>query len=219
MSARIVFDLDGTLIDSAPDLHGIANTLLEARGLAPITLAQTRDFIGNGVDVLVTRIREARDIPEARHEALLGDFVTRYQSAVTLTTCYPGVIRALETLKAQGHRLGICTNKPIGPTRAVLAHLELAQYFDAVLGGDSLTVHKPDPAPLHAAFAALGPGPRLYVGDSGVDAETARRAGVPFLLYTEGYRKQPVAEMQHDAGFDDFAALPGLVEQVLAATA
>jgi len=217
--ARIVFDLDGTLIDSAPDIHGIANALLEIEGLAPISLDQARDFIGNGAGVFVQKMRTARDIPDSEQARLLADFVARYDDAVELTLPYAGVEDALKALKAEGHILGVCTNKPINPCRAVLAHLKLDGYFDTFWGGDSLPVHKPDPAPLFAAFEALGDGPMLYVGDSDVDAETAQRANVPFFLYTEGYRKQPVAEMPHDVAFDDFAALPGLMAEMLARAA
>ena len=214
--ARIVFDLDGTLIDSAPDIHGIANRLLEAEGHAAITLAQTRDFIGNGASVFVERLRHARAIADSEHLRLLGSFTDSYMTAVTLTNPYSGVCDALGALRNQGHSLGICTNKPIAPTRAVLDHLALTPFFDAIYGGDSLPTHKPDPAPLQATFADLGEGAQIYVGDSEVDAQTAQRAGVPFLLYTEGYRKTPVANLPHDIAFSDFADLPQLIGQTLA---
>lgn len=214
--ARIVFDLDGTLIDSAPDIHGIANALLAAEGLGPITLDQARDFIGNGASVFVAKMRAARDIPDDQHDRLLGDFVARYDDAVHLTVPYPNVESALQQLIEAGHDLGVCTNKPIRPCKAVLAHLGLDKYFQTVWGGDSLPVHKPDPTPLNAAFDALPDGPELYVGDSDVDAETAQRAMVPFLLFTEGYRKLPVSRMPHSVAFSDFAELPRLVEFALA---
>ncbi|MGV6804817.1 MAG: phosphoglycolate phosphatase [Ruegeria sp.] len=217
--ARIVFDLDGTLIDSAPDIHGIANALLAAEGKDPISLVQARDFIGNGASVFVARMRAARGMDDAEHDRLLSDFVARYDDAVTLTRPYPGVETALQQLSAQGHALGVCTNKPIRPCQAVLAHLGLDRFFQTVWGGDSLPVHKPDPAPLNAAFDALPPGPEIYVGDSGVDAETAQRALVPFLLFTEGYRKEPVAQLVHTAAFSDFSDLPGLVEHLLSEAA
>ncbi len=213
--ARIVFDLDGTLIDSAPDIHGIANMLLEQEKKPGITLLQTREFIGNGAAVFVQRLRDAAGIDDSEHVRVYNAFVAAYNDAVTLTEIYPGVVEALEALRAAGHSLGICTNKPIQPCKSVLQHLDLEKYFDTVWGGDSLTVHKPDPTPLHAAFDALPVGPRLYVGDSEVDAETAERAIVPFLLYTNGYRKSPVARIPHRAAFDNFADLPALVEQTL----
>lgn len=215
--ARIVFDLDGTLIDSAPDIHGIANKVLEQEGCEGISLAQTHNFIGNGAAVFVTKMRGARGICDGEQARLYADFVARYDDAVGLTLPYPGVLAALDVLKANGHKLGICTNKPIRPCRSVLAHLGMDHYFDTMWGGDSLAVHKPDPAPLHAAFDALGDGPQIYVGDSDVDAETGQRAGVPFMLYTEGYRKCAVEEMPHTVAFDDFAELPRLVQGLLVA--
>lgn len=217
--ARIVFDLDGTLIDSAPDIHGIANAILGQMAKEKITLDQARDFIGNGASVFVAKIRAARDIPDDEHDRLLADFVSRYDDAVHLTVPYPNVEAALKRLKEAGHDLGICTNKPIRPCKAVLAHLGLDRYFQTFWGGDSLPVHKPDPAPLNAAFSALPEGPELYVGDSDVDAETARRAMVPFLLFTEGYRKQSVAEMPHHVTFSNFAELPAVIDRTLAEAA
>ena len=121
---------------------------------------------------------------------------------------------ALDALRAAGHLLGICTNKPVVPARNVLDHLGMTDRFGVVLGGDSLAVKKPDPAPLHAALEALGDGPALYVGDSEVDAETAAAAGLPFLLFTEGYRKRPAEELPQAGRFRAFADLPGLVAAV-----
>ncbi|SPF79498.1 phosphoglycolate phosphatase [Pseudoprimorskyibacter insulae] len=214
--AHIVFDLDGTLINSAPDIQGVANGLLQEAGLEPITLDQTRSFIGNGAAVFVERMRKARDVPDDRQAEMHKAFVAWYDAAVTRTVIYPGVERALDDLASAGFALGICTNKPIRPCRAVLDHFGLTGRFATIWGGDSLPVHKPDPAPLHAAYEALGgDAPRIYVGDSEVDAETAQRAGVPFLLYTEGYRKTPVALIPHHAAFSDFAELPALVAGVL----
>ena len=217
MDVSIVFDLDGTLIDSAPDIRGIANSLLVDEGKKPISLEETRAFIGDGAAVFVSRMRAARGIEDAAQDRLLAGFVSAYETAVTLTYPYPGVPQVLSDLRTAGARLGVCTNKPIRPTRAVLAHLGLEGLFGAVLGGDSLSVRKPDPGPLLAAFDALGDGPRIYVGDSDVDAETARRADVPFLLFTEGYRKSAVADLPHAASFNDFTDLPGLIRAVAAA--
>ncbi|MEM9585035.1 MAG: phosphoglycolate phosphatase [Pseudomonadota bacterium] len=212
--ARIVFDLDGTLIDSAPDIRGVANMLLKQEGKAPITLAQTHSFIGNGMPVFVQKMSALREIPEDRHSDLVQKFEDAYHGAVSLTECYPGVGETLDSLHG-AHCLGICTNKPIGPCKAVLKHLKIDHFFDAVFGGDSLPVRKPDPAPLQATFEAMGTGPCLYVGDSEVDAETAQRAGVPFLLFTEGYLKTTPEQTPHRIKFDSFADLPRLVEQVL----
>ncbi|MFV0245521.1 MAG: phosphoglycolate phosphatase [Qingshengfaniella sp.] len=213
--ARIVFDLDGTLIDSAPDLHATANAVLAQEGAPPVTLAEARDFIGHGTPVFVARMRAARGIPDSDQARLLAAFMARYETAVDLTRPYPGAPEALAALGAAGHRLGLCTNKPMAPCRAILAHLGLDSHFEVVLGGDSLPQRKPDPAPLHATLAALGDGQTLYVGDSETDAETATRAGVPFLLFTEGYRQSPLEALPHTATFAQFADLPGLVGRLL----
>lgn len=210
MGVRIVFDLDGTLIDSAPDICAVANALLTPHG-AQITLAQTHSFIGNGVSVFINRMLAATQLPSALHDALLPKFKQAYLTAFENTTLYGGVEDALTDLQNGGHALGICTNKPLAPCNAVLDHLGLARFFETVWGGDSLPVHKPDPAPLHAAFSALGEGPCIYVGDSEVDAQTAVSASVPFLLYTEGYRKTSVEDIPHTAAFNDWRALPPLV--------
>lgn len=212
MSLRIVFDLDGTLIDSAPDIQAVANSLLGAHG-EQITLAQTHSFIGNGVAVFVSRMLAAAGLPEALQDEMVPQFKQAYLSAFQNTVLYPQVRETLAVLKDSGHSLGICTNKPLAPCMAVLDHLDLRRYFDTFWGGDSLAVAKPDPAPLHAALDALGPGPCIYVGDSEVDAQTAASAGVPFLLFTEGYRKTPVSEIPHTAAFRDFTALPQLAMQ------
>jgi phosphoglycolate phosphatase len=216
VNANIVFDLDGTLIDSAPDIRGIANVLLAERHLDPIDLDTTRRFIGRGAAVFIDQLRAERGIGETEQATMLAEFVARYDTAVDLTHPYPGVEAALEKL-ASDKTLGICTNKPHRPCLAVLRHLNLDGFFKAILGGDSLPVRKPDPLPLLATFGDMGPGPRIYVGDSEVDAETAARADVPFILFTLGYRKSPIADLPHAAVFDDFADLPAIVDRVLGA--
>ena len=220
MSAPVlVFDLDGTLVDSAPDICAVANAVLTEEGVAPLALDEARGFVGAGASVFVERMRAARGLPEADHARLLARFLAGYEGAVENTRPYPGVADALAALAARGHPMGVCTNKPIGPARGVLAHFGLSHRFGAVVGGDSLPARKPDPAPLRATIEALGSGAALFVGDSEIDAETAARAGLPFLLFTRGYRKAPVESLPHAAAFDDFAALPGLVDGLVARTA
>lgn len=216
--ARIVFDLDGTLIDSALDLHNIAREVMSDEGYPPISIEQARRFIGHGVDDFVTKLRKTKGIPDTDHDRIVGKFKGLYKDAVYLTMMYPGVRAALDSLVQAGHHLGICTNKPMIPCKAVLRHLDLDQYFQTVWAGDSLPVNKPDPTPLHAAFSELPPGPEIYVGDSEVDAETALRAKVPFLLFTEGYRKQPVGLIPHTQSFSHHDSLPDLVSALIEAT-
>lgn len=212
MSLRIVFDLDGTLIDSAPDIQVVANKLLVPYG-AQITLAQTRSFIGNGIAFFIERMLAALNLPPALQDEMVPQFQQAYLTAFEHTVLYPQVRETLEMLKGGGHAMGVCTNKPLAPCMAVMDHLGLSPYFATFWGGDSLPVRKPHPAPLNAALDALGRGPCVYVGDSEVDAQTAVSAGVPFLLYSEGYRKNLVADIPHTAVFSDFAEVPALAMQ------
>lgn len=214
--AVIAFDLDGTLVDSAPDIHAVANKVLAEEGLAPLSLAQARGFVGRGASHFVAQMRAAYGLADGDHDRLLASFMRHYEGAVALTQLYPGVRSALEELLGEGHQLVLCTNKPEAPTRIVLDHFDLAGYFDAVVGGDTLPVRKPDPAPLQEAFARVAAGPsRLFVGDSEVDAETGQAAGVPFVLFTEGYRHSEVEDLPQLARFDRYSALPGLAERLL----
>lgn len=213
--ARIVFDLDGTLIDSAPDLHALANRILDTWGIEPVTLTDARTFIGQGVDVFVQRLRASRGIPDALHGEIRDLFMTGYKDAVDLTMVFEGATEALVHLRADGHAIGVCTNKPFAPAHAVLAHLGLLPLIDVLIGGDSTPQRKPEPEPLLAAFAALGNGPRIYVGDSEIDAEAASRAGVPFVFFTEGYLNAGLSELPVAGEFSDFRGLPELIDQTL----
>lgn len=210
----IIFDLDGTLIDSAPDIHAAVARTLAEEGAPPLSFAAVRSFIGNGVPVLIDRVMAAREeaANPARRADLIARFLVQYEAAsADLTTIYPGVRDALLALQAAGHPIGLCTNKPEAPARDILDAFGLLPFFGAIIGGDSLPERKPHPAPLLATVRALGATSALYVGDSEVDAETAVAAGIPLLLFTEGYRKTDVANMPHAASFSDFCGLPELV--------
>ncbi len=209
---RIIFDLDGTLVDSAPDLHAAANVTLAALGREDVSLSQVKAFIGNGIIKLVERCLDATGGADPRtFDAALAKFQTAYEAdPATLTTVYPGVRGALTDLCAAGFAMGLCTNKPEAPARDILRRFGLAQYFDAVVGGDTIGALKPDPAPLLACGEKLSDGPMVYVGDSETDAATARAAQAPFLLFTKGYRKTAVDQIAHQAVFDQFEKLEGL---------
>lgn len=217
MAATIMFDLDGTLVDSLPDLAAATNNMLRDAGVAPLSQDQIKQFVGNGLPKLVERVIEHCDLPMDQHGDLTRLTLAHYNAASSdKTVVYPSVLQALEHLRDMGCVLGVCTNKPEAPARHVLEAMGLAPHFDAVLGGDSLNTRKPDPAHLEASFAAVTPaGPQLFVGDSEVDAETAQRAQVPFLLFTEGYRKSPVANIPHTASYGRSSELPTLIAQVL----
>ena len=214
---NIIFDLDGTLIDSAPDIQSVASTVLEKLGKDGLTLDETRSFIGEGSAVFVRRMMNARGINETlhTHTALHEDFVAEYEFSVDKAVFYPDVIATLTALKADNHKLGLCTNKPELPARAVIRHMGIESFFDAVMAAGMLNSRKPDPAMLLKTIADLGGGPTLYVGDSEVDAETASRAEVRLALFSEGYRKTPVNEIQHDWVFSEFASLPAIVAKAM----
>ena len=213
MKTAIVFDLDGTLIDSAPDIQAAINNVMIEVASDPFDLPTVVSFIGNGVPKLVERAMHKRAIPENRHAQLTQMMLEFYDAdPATLTRLYPNVQNALLALKQRGHPLGICTNKPEEPARKILSLVGLGSFFDVVVGGDSLPQRKPDPAPLHDAYQKLGATSCIYVGDSEVDAETAQRAGVRFALFSKGYRKTPVEKICSTSVFDDFANLPAIVE-------
>lgn len=216
----VIFDLDGTLIDSVPDIHRTANAVLADEGLGALDLPTVRSFIGHGVPHLVGCLLGAHGISdEARAQRMIAGFAARYEDAVGLTRLYDGAAEALAALAAQGHVLGLCTNKPVAPARAVMRHLGILDAFAAVIGGDSAPTRKPAPEPLWMAIEACGGGPALYVGDSEVDAACALAAGVPLAVHTEGYRKTPAEEFTHVGLFSDFADLPGIVAAHAATTA
>ena len=197
------------------------NLLLAELDRPPVDAATCARFVGKGVDALVRRLLEHTGGISGGDPA---PHVARFRAVyaldpVTGTSLYPGVPAALATLAAAGHGLGVCTQKPDAPALTLLEALGLMPPIIALTGGDSLDVLKPDPRMLAHTAAQLPPGPILYVGDSETDAETARRAGVPFFLHTEGYRQSPPEALPHAAAFADFAALPALVERLAAAAA
>jgi phosphoglycolate phosphatase len=207
----IIFDLDGTLIDSAPDIHAAANAVLQGEGLPLVTFEQSRSFVGRGARVFVERMERAvtgTNTP-AVTDHLHARFLHHYERAHENTRIYPSVPDVLDALRAKGHALGLCTNKPMGPTRAVLKHLGWDRLFACVIGGDSLPVAKPDPAPLLAVISGmdLTLAQITYIGDSETDAETAERAGARFGLFTEGYRHTPPDQMYHQFQFSDYRNL------------
>lgn len=212
MSGAIVFDLDGTLVDSAPDIADAANRVLGAMGHPALPLAQLISFIGHGIPNLVHRVIDACALDPALHPEMNARLVTAYAARpADLSRPYPGVAAMLTDLQTAGHSLGLCTNKDLHLTLQILDALDLRRFFGAVVGGDSLPVKKPDPAPLHATFAGLEGLPLLYVGDSEVDAQTAQNAGMDFALFTLGYRQTPVAQLPHRFAFSDYGLLPPFV--------
>lgn len=208
----VIFDLDGTLVDSAPDMHAAMNRVLAGRGHTAMPLAQVRGFIGNGVPTLVRRTMAATGVGEDAYDDWHDAYLGEYAKGVCVTTApYDGVLPVLDRLAAQGWRLGICTNKPQALTEALLDALGLAARFGAVLGGDTDFGRKPNPQGLAEVARRLGGGPAVMVGDSPADAGAARAAGMPILLFTGGYRDQSVDQIAPDAAFDHWSELSALL--------
>ena len=214
LKASIIFDLDGTLIDSARDIQWVANTALSKIGVTPISYEEAVSFIGEGAPLFVKKMIAARSVEISQHDFLLEQFLKFYEEAVQFSKPYDNVIAVLEVLQTN-YNLGICTNKPLKPALKILKHLNLDHFFKCVTGGDNPFARKPDPRPLLKTSESVGDGLCIYVGDSEVDAETAKRANVPFLLFSEGYRKIPVEKIPHTFQFSSFKELPELIEKVL----
>ena len=211
----IVFDLDGTLVDSAPDLHAACVKMLADEGKPAPSLATVTSYIGNGVPRLVELAMIDNDIGTDQHDRLVASFMGYYDAdPVTLTKLYPNLLELLQALKTKGHKMAVCTNKPEAPARVILKAFNIESYFDVVVGGDTLAVKKPNPEPLFECLKLLGVDSCLYVGDSEVDAQTADRAKMTMALFTQGYRKTPVAQLPHAFAFDDFAKLGPYIENI-----
>lgn len=205
----IIFDLDGTLIHSAPDLRAAANTVLAELGRDTLDLPTVISFIGNGIEKLVERSLNATggSNPEVSRVALERFKESYGANMTTLTRPYPGVIAALTAFRSAGLSLGICTNKPAHPAQAICDQLKLSQYFDVITGATPDVPKKPDPQSLLSCCAQLGvrPDQALYVGDSGVDYHTALNAHIRFRLYTQGYLNDALPDLAASDQFSDWA--------------
>ncbi len=216
----IVFDFDGTLIDSAPDLQGALNRLLAAEGQAALTLKQVKMMIGDGVAVLVRKgfAAAGRPLDDAEIDVKCAAFLEDYEgNGAVLTRPYPGVKETLERLRGDGLALAICTNKPTKATLEILEELALQDFFDVVVGGDAVPgARKPDPRPLLAAMERLGAGNEetVMVGDSENDMATAAAAGVPAIAVAYGYAKGNVSDLDAALIIGEFGALPAALERL-----
>lgn len=207
----LLFDLDGTLVDSVPDLAAAANRLLAELDRLPLGEAEVARMVGDGVAKLVERVLAARGLGALAPEPAVRRFSAFYEAdAATLTRPFPGVLDGLASFTAAGVQLAVCTNKPETATRTVLEALGLARFFPVVLGGDSLPVRKPDPAPLRAALARLNVAPQAaaMIGDHRNDVLAARGAGVAAILARYGYGAATLNEIEPDAAIDAFTELP-----------
>jgi len=207
----VLFDFDGTLVDSARDLAETLNRLLAEEGVAALSLEAVKDMIGDGVGKLVERGLSAVGADPSRAPALTPRFLQLYEEhAARHTRPYPGVAEALEQLRHRGLRLGVVTNKPTGPTLEILKAFALARFFDAVVCGDTLPKRKPDPAPLLVAAARLeiAPAETIMVGDNYHDVAAARAAAMRVMIVTWGYLRGCSEKLGVDCILQSFADLP-----------
>ena len=206
----IIFDLDGTLIHSAPDLHAAANATLDALDRVALDLPTVISFIGNGVEKLVERSLDATGGYDVRLKQVALELFLKFyqQNMTTLTRPYPGVVSTLQAFWDAGIPLGICTNKPTKPAQEICERLELAHFFSVITGAEDGMPKKPDPAPLLGCISALNvsPSEALYVGDSSIDFLTARNAAVPFRLFAKGYLNAPLPDLSEADRFEDWLA-------------
>ena len=213
----LVFDLDGTLVDSAPDLRAALNQMLRERGRPALSLPQVTHMVGDGAPAMVARALAASGADPADAARALPRFLELYEAnAVRLTRPYPKVPETLATLRRQGYRTAICTNKSQRATIAVVEGLGLAELFDGIAGGDRFPVKKPHPDHLLRLIAELGAEPRAsaMIGDNENDAAAARAVGLPLVLMRYGYSRVDPESLGADALLDHFSELPPALERL-----
>jgi phosphoglycolate phosphatase len=209
----VVFDLDGTLVETAPDLVATLNVLLEQEGIAPLPMAQARNMIGKGARAMVAKgfAASGQPIESEALDGLFERFIVHYRAHIADESHpYPGLTDALNALLASGAILGVCTNKRTDLSVALLKALGLDHYFKSIVGADLAKAPKPDASHLLTAIEAAGGAPAraIMVGDSASDAGAARAAGTPLILVTFGYTETPVTELGADIVIDAFDKLP-----------
>ena len=215
-----VFDLDGTLADTADDLIDTANAILHLRGIPPLDHMDTRNAVGMGGRSLLRLgyLRAGKSISDVESETLYPEFIRHYLEYLDRRTrLFEGVQCTLQYLLDTGWQLGVCTNKPVAPAVELLNRLEVIGLFGVVLGGDSLHIRKPDPHHLLETLRRIG-GDRecaVMVGDSRIDLATAQAANVPCVLMGYGYSPEPVAELGADRVAESFGELPQVFEELL----
>jgi phosphoglycolate phosphatase len=215
-SATIVFDLDGTLVETAPDLISALNFVLDREGLAPVPLHAARNMIGAGARKLIERGLEAegRNMTVKELDRMTADFIDYYAEHIAdASRPFEGLERALDDLTASGCRLAVCTNKLEWLSKRLLDQLGLTPRFAAICGADTFGVAKPDPAILQQTVARAGGqlASTIMVGDAGTDIGVARRAGVPVIGVSFGYTDVPMAELKPDRLIHHMRDLPAAV--------
>lgn len=217
----IVFDLDGTLVDTAPDLVGALNFVLQREGLPLVPAASARSMIGAGARKLIERGLELEDRTMSVRDIdrLTADFIAYYTEHIAdASRPFEGLYTALDELERRGFRFAVCTNKLEGLSRLLLEKLDMTARFAAICGADTFGVPKPDPAILRQTIARAGgdPSASIMVGDSGPDVGVARRAGIPVIGVTFGYTEIPIADLDPDIVIGHMQDLPQAVERLSA---
>jgi phosphoglycolate phosphatase len=215
----IVFDLDGTLVDTAPDLIAALNVVLDHEGLPPVPLAAARRLIGAGARRLIELGFEAegRAMTPAEFDRLLGEFIAYYADHIAdQSKPFEGVEAALDELTARGFGFAVCTNKLEWLSRRLLDRLDLSQRFLTICGADTFGVAKPDPAILRQTIQRAGgqASTSIMVGDAGPDIGVARRAGIPVIGVAFGYTEVPIADLGPDVVISAMVDLPSAIDQL-----
>jgi len=224
LAPTVVFDLDGTLIDTAPDLVATLNTIFAHEGLPPVAYESARNMVGGGARAMIERglKAEGRKLPDAEVDRMFRDFIAHYGAHIAdRSRPFAGVETALDELVRRGCRLAVCTNKLEWLSVKLLKELGLAWRFATICGQDTFTMRKPDPDMLRLTIVRAGgdTGHAVMVGDSMTDVATARAAAVPVIAVDFGYTETPPAELGADRLISHFDALPEAVAALVSAPA
>lgn len=216
----VVFDLDGTLVDTAPDLVDTLNLILTREGIPPLVYDDARMLIGGGVRPMLERALEeqGRVLPTNEVDDLFEAFLQHYADHIAdRSRLFPGVEQALDNLQQRGCVLAVCTNKFERLSRLLLDKLNLSQRFAAICGQDTFEVKKPHPDALRKTVAAAGGdiARTVMIGDSATDIRVAQAAGVPVVAVDFGYTDMPVATFKPDLVISGYDALPAAVAKLL----
>ena len=216
-SSLVVFDLDGTLVDTAPDLVGALNFVLAQEDLPPVPAQSARKMIGAGARALIERglERDGRIVDAAKLERMTQDFIAYYAENIAVESKpFDGLVGALDILEARGCRFAVCTNKLEWLSKRLLDRLDLSSRFAAICGADTFGISKPDPAILRQTVARAGGelAATVMVGDAGPDIGVARRAGVPVIGVDYGYTDVPVKDLSPDIVISHLSELPAAME-------
>lgn len=216
----LIFDLDGTLVDTAPDLLDALNVVLTREGRRPANLVDLHHLVGHGAHAMLAEafIRTGEAAAPDRLPQLIDAFISHYRAHIAdKSRPYPAVAEVLAALRERGARLGVLTNKPQELTVPLLQALELAPLFDAIHGAGRYSYTKPDPRVLHHVIEELGGAGdgAIMIGDSATDVATARAANIPVILRANGYTPTPAHALGANLVFEHFGELPKLIQSLL----